>query len=534
MSLLEWVAVVTLSITGFLIVVVVSSIVALFIAIRKDKKQAQHAILRNFPLLGRIRYFSEAVSPEIHQYFTEGEQEGTPFTKLDIMYIVKAAKYISTVISFGTKRMTQLAGYYIRNAFLPKQLTELRVDNSDLVPTKKYQIEKETLFKRVESQVDAEVKPWLLHDDDAIIIGKNTVSQPFVTKSMFGMSGMSYGALGEHAIQALSQGLGLARAWMNTGEGGLSEHHLSGGVDIIAQIGPGKFGYRNPDGSFSYEELKKKALMPQVKMFEIKIGQGAKIRGGHLEGAKVTPEIAKIRGVEPWKTINSPNRFDEFSNEEGLLNFLVSIRDVADKPVGIKVVIGDTDSLDELCRVMIKTNQYPDFITVDGGEGGTGATYKSMADSVGLPSEAAIMIADETLNRFGIRDRMKIIASGKKFSADRIAIALAMGADLINIARGYMLSVGCISSQVCSSGHCPVGVATTNPKLQEALVVDEKKYRVLNYTVTLREELFTLAAAAGLKSPTEFNEKHIVYKTEEGIVKHLLDIKKENGVLTQK
>jgi glutamate synthase (ferredoxin) len=157
-----------------------------------------------------------------------------------------------------------------------------------------------------------------------------------------------------------------------------------------------------------------------------------------------------------------------------------------------------------------------------------------MADSVGLPSEAAIMIADETLNRFGIRDRMKIIASGKKFSADRIAIALAMGADLINIARGYMLSVGCISSQVCSSGHCPVGVATTNPKLQEALVVDEKKYRVLNYTVTLREELFTLAAAAGLKSPTEFNEKHIVYKTEEGIVKHLLDIKKENGVLTQK
>ncbi|AGK54047.1 FMN-binding glutamate synthase family protein [Bacillus sp. 1NLA3E] len=490
---------------------------------RIDKSQQQHAIRRNYPVLSRIRYFMEQIAPEIKQYILDEDHEGKPFSRLDFQQIVKLAKYGKNIISFGSKRdFDQPNQFYLRNAFFAKQLTDLDADNKEMIYTKKYidaptmnhnklMEYQELFFPKNEKLIETEMNPWLYKDDDTIVIGEQTCRFPFVLKSPIGMSGMSYGALGENAIEALGLGLKDAKAFMNTGEGGISPYHLKSGVDIIAQIGPAKFGFRNADGSFSWEELQKKAQIPQIKAFEIKLGQGAKIRGGHLEGSKVTPQIAEIRGVEPWKTINSPNRFDEFHDFDTMFDFIEKIREVTGKPVGIKMVVGGQETFEEFVQYMAYHKRYPDYIAIDGGEGGTGATYQSMADSVGLPIKPALMIAQELLIGYQIRDQLKVFASGKLFSPDRIAIALAMGADVVVLARGLMISAGCISAGVCATGNCPVGVATTNPKLQKALVVGEKRYRVTNYVTTLREELFALSASAGLTSPKQFKPKHVVY-----------------------
>ena len=513
----------------FIVCLALIVMVGAFIVImgRKDRLQTQHSIRINFPIISRIRYLSEHVSPELRQYFFEGDHEGKPFSRLDFQFIVKAAKYAKTIIAFGSKRDFDQPGFYIRNAFFAKQINDLEADNEEQIHTKKYITDKDTLFARHEHREKGQLKPWYYTDHDAIIVGKDTCRSPFTIKSPVAMSGMSYGALGDHAITALSYGLKDAGAYMNTGEGGLSPHHLKGGADIVVQIGPAKFGFRNPDGTFSYEELRKKASIPQVKAFELKLGQGAKIRGGHIEGAKVTPEIASIRGVEPYKTIDSPNRFEEFDDMHSMMDFLEQIRDVSGKPVGLKMVIGSEETFEEFVAYMDRTKRYPDFITIDGGEGGTGATYQAMADSVGLPIKPALMIAQRILKKYGVRDKVTLIASGKLFSPDRIAIALSMGADVVQIARGLMIAVGCIGAQKCHSNECPVGVATTNPKLQKGLVIDEKRYRVTNYITTLREELFLLAAAAGLTSPRQFNEKHIVYVDQEFQVKTIDQVKEE-------
>lgn len=497
---------------------------------KRDTQQTQHSIRRNFPVLSHIRYISEHIGPELRQYLFEGDHEAKPFSRLDFQFIVKAGKYAKTIIAFGSKRDFDKPGFYIRNAFFAKQLTDLEADNKKLIDSQKYVTDKDTLFARHEHSVEAQLKPWLYTDRDAVVMGKDTCRVPYKIKSPVGMSGMSYGALGDHAITALSYGLKDAGAYMNTGEGGISPYHLKGGADIIAQIGPAKFGFRNEDGSFSYEELRKKADMPQIKAFELKLGQGAKIRGGHVEAAKVTPEIAEIRGVEPYKTIDSPNRFEEFHDMKTMMDFIEKIRDVSGKPVGIKIVIGSEETFEEFVGFMAKVKRYPDFITIDGGEGGTGATYQAMADSVGLPIKPALMIAQRVLKKYGMRDKITIIASGKLFSPDKIATALALGADVIQIARGLMISVGCIGAQKCHSNECPVGVATTDPKLQKALVIDEKRYRVTNYMTTLREELFMLAAAAGLTSPRQFNEKHVVYVDSEFQAKTIAQVKEAEKV----
>jgi len=504
---------------------------------RIDKKQTQHSIRRNFPVVSRIRYIAEQISPEIKQYFIDGDNEGKPYSRLDFQLIVRFAKYAKNVISFGSKRDFEKSGFYIRNAFFAKQISDLEADNENLIDSHKY-IEtkvkekdvqkeryKELIFPKREQFVPTKLKPWLYLDRDAVVIGENC-KYPMVLKSPIGMSGMSYGALGSHAIQALGYGLKDANSFMNTGEGGISPHHLKTGVDLICQIGPAKFGFRNPDGTFSWEELRKKAELPQVKAFEIKLGQGAKIRGGHIEASKVTPEIAEIRGVEPWTSIDSPNRFEEFDNYPSMFEFIERIRKETGKPVGIKIVIGGEDTFDEFVKYMKENNRYPDFLTIDGGEGGTGATYRSMADSVGLPIKPALMIAQEVLLRYGVRNQLKILASGKLFTPDKIAIALSMGADAVLVARAMMIAVGCIGAEKCASGECPVGVATNDPRLQRALVVEEKRYRVTNYITTLREELFMLSASAGLTSPKQFNESHVVYVDDKFQVKTLKQLKK--------
>jgi glutamate synthase domain-containing protein 2 len=276
------------------------------------------------------------------------------------------------------------------------------------------------------------------------------------------------------------------------------------------------FGYRTIEGEFSHDEFKLKANESNIKAFELKLAQGAKIRGGHLEGVKVTEKIASVRKVAVGKTINSPNRFPFLANPEEALKFIRELQDLGGKPVGIKIVVGQQNDLELLLQSMIRLDIYPDFITVDGGEGGSGATFKSMADSVGLPLFPALITLVDTAHKFGIRDRFAIFASGKLITPDKIAIALAIGADAVNSARGFMMANGCIMALICHTGKCPSGIATTDPKYQDALVPEEKQWRVMNYIISMRFGLFTLAAASGLTSPRHFTREHIIYKNEYG------------------
>ncbi|CAM4269626.1 FMN-binding glutamate synthase family protein [Lacicoccus alkaliphilus] len=484
---------------------------------QKDDRQKQHAILRNFPLLGRVRYISEHVGPELRQYLFAEDNEGEPFSRLEFQHVVKAGKYNERLVGFGSDRVFEEEGFFIRNSLFPKLLEEMRVDNIEKTNTYKYIVDNEGLFSRKEHREETQEDPYFLQDEDAIVLGEGTCRQPFRLKGQVGMSGMSYGALGERAIRALSKGLALAGGtWMNTGEGGISDHHLAGNADLMMQIGPGLFGVRTPAGEFSWDAFREKAEMPQVKAFEIKLAQGAKTRGGHLEGRKVTEEIARIRLIEPGKTVNSPNRFVDYDTFPKLFDFIEELREVGGKPVGMKIVVGDIESVEEMVQIMKESGKGPDFITIDGGEGGTGATYQELADSVGLPIMTALPIVDELLREYGVRNRVKLIASGKLITPDKAAVALGMGADLINIARGFMFSVGCIMAEVCHTNTCPVGVATTDDNLQEGLIVDEKLYRVTNYVNSLRSGLFNVAAAAGVDSPTKIERRHLIYKDNQG------------------
>ena len=515
MNWIESISVTTSLVVLFLVIIPILAIVYLYFF---DKRQKQHAILRNYPILGRMRYVLEKTGPELRQYLFDDDNRGEPFNREEYLHMVMPGKYLNSVIGFGSKRDFNEAGYYIRNAMFTKQNEEMRVDNEELVDTMRYIVDEDNLFSRKEHREEIPTLPWLLPEEDAIVIGPNC-AQPFHVRSLLGQSGMSYGALGENAITALSKGIGMAKgAWMNTGEGGLSQHHLSGGADIIAQIGSGLFGYRTEDGEFSLERIREKAEIPQVKAFELKLAQGAKMRGGHVEGAKVTEEIAAIRNVVPFTSINSPNRFHQFEDYPTLFEFIEKIRDHSGKPVGIKIVIGGQEDAEELASYMNETGKGPDFISLDGAEGGSGATYQDLADSVGLPLHSSLILLDDALRKFNVRDQVKIIASGKITTPDKAALALAMGADLVQIARGFMISVGCIMAHRCHTNDCPAGVATTDKKLQQGLVVEEKKFRVTNYILTMREGLFRIAAAAGLDSPTKLERHHVVYKDERGRV----------------
>lgn len=481
-----------------------------------DRKQNQHSILRNYPVLGRVRYFFEKIGPEMRQYLMQSDNEATPFSRKDYLDVVKGGKYKSRIGGFGSRRDFTEPGFYLQNSLFPNEASELEIDQSRKLNTKLYKLDNEGLFSRDEHREDAVIDPYLLTDEHAIVLGQNA-RQPFKIKRLIGQSGMSYGALGKNAITALSKGLGLAEGtWMNTGEGGLSDHHLKGNVDIIFQIGPGLFGVRDEDGNFSEELFIQKSQIEHVRAFEIKLAQGAKTRGGHIEADKVTEEIAKIRNVKPFTTINSPNRFTFIHNNIDLLNFIARLKQLSGKPVGFKMVVGNITMLEALVKDMKDTGIYPDFITVDGGEGGTGATYQELEDTVGLPLFSALPILDGVLKKNGLRQDIKIIASGKLITPDKVAIALGLGADLVQIARAMMMSVGCIMAQQCHTNDCPVGVATTDPDKEKGLVIEEKQYRVTNYVVSMHEGLFNLAAACGVKSPTEINVKHLLYRNENG------------------
>ncbi len=499
-------------IAGILLIMMLVPVFILIYLYLIDQKQEQHAVLRNFPLLGRFRYIIEKIGPEMRQYLYNNDREGKPFNRKEIEFVKKAGKYNTRMLGYGAERDFDQDGLYLVNDMYPMMADEVRVVREPKIKTYTYNISKDGLFTRKEQRIENELDPAYLAEEDYVILGEHTARHPFRLKGLIGQSAMSFGSLGDHAITALSEGLGMAGGtWMNTGEGSVSPYHLKGNVDIIMQISPGYFGVRTEDGQFSWDELKKKSDIKQVKAFELKLAQGAKTRGGHVDGGKVTEEIAEIRKVRAWEDIDSPNRFPGISSTKELLEFLQEIRQVTGKPVGMKIVIGKEKNLKKFVSDMKDVNIFPDFITVDGSEGGTGASYYELAYSVGLPAFSALPMLDDCLKEYGIRSHMKIIASGKLLTPDKIAMALALGADLVNIARGFMQSVGCIQSQVCHNNTCPVGVATTDPDLQKGLVIDEKKYRACNYLLTVRQGLFELTEIVGLTSPTQFTRDHIVY-----------------------
>ncbi len=483
-----------------------------------DRAQTQHAVLRNFPLLGRMRYLLEHIGPELRQYLFDADRAGKPFSRDDYGTVVLAGKYLKTLVSFGSKRDFEKPGWYLRNAMLPTLAENMGTVLEPKLETHRYVIDDEGLFSRRERKETVEVSPWTLSPEHHIVIG-GELEHPWRLTGQIGMSGMSYGALGRNAIQALSYGLADATgSWMNTGEGAISPHHLVGGGPVVYQIGPGLAGVRTEDGEWDWNQFAKKAAIPEVCAFELKMHQGAKIRGGHVEGEKVTAEIAALRGVREGETIDSPNRFPFFHDLDDVLDWVKRMRAEGGKPVGLKVVVGGPGSLDELAAAIAWRGDGPDWLSVDGGEGGSGATYREMADTMGMPLRSGLAEADDALRRAGVRDRVRLIASGKLFSPDAIAIALCLGADAVNIARGLMVSVGCIQAQKCHSNGCPVGVATTDEKLMQGLVVDEKRWRVMNYVITLRAGLNSLTAACGIEAPTQFRRHHAVYKDGSGRV----------------
>lgn len=487
-------------------------------------KKPKHSIIRSHPFLGWMRYLLEKLGPEFRQYWFDNDTEGKPFSRADFVGLVYAAKYRTDLISFGGRRDYEKPGFYLSNAMFPKLTSELRVDNDGLVPGKKYVITDEGLFTRKEKFIDEQVKPWLLHDDDVIVVGENRRT-PWRLKGMFGASATSFGAVGENYIQ--STGSGAARAggaWINTGEGGVAEEHLASGVDVISQIGPGMFGFRDDSGQFSLDAFRYKASFPNIKAFELKFHQGAKIRGGHLEGSKVTEKVAATRLVPIGKTVNSPNRFEFLTNPEEALRFIHTLQEEGGKPVGVKIVVGDPKRLEPFFQAMVDLDVYPDFITVDGSEGGSGATFKAMADGMGLPLFAALLILDDVARKFSVRNRIKIFASGKLITPDKVAIALALGADCVNSARGFMMANGCIMAMQCHTGKCPTGITTTDSKYQAALAPEEKQWRVMNYILQLREGLFSLAAACGLESPLGFRREHVVFTNESGQSTRIVDL----------
>lgn len=490
--------------------------IAAFTFLYAASRQPQHSVIRAHPYLGWVRYALEKLGPEFRQYWFDGDTSGRPFSRDEFLGVVFSSKYRTDIVSFGSRRDFTQPGYYISNDMFPLLVDELRIDNGEPVEGRKYRVTHEGIFTRHEEVEPGMTPRFLYPEEDEIVVGESR-EHPWHLRGMFGASATSYGAVGEHYI--LSTGNGAKRAggsWINTGEGGVAPEHLQTGADVVAQIGPGLFGYRDDSGNFSFEEFKNKAKEPNIKAFELKFAQGAKIRGGHLEGAKVNAKVAAIRKVPIGQTVNSPNRFPFLHSWQDTLEFVKQLQREGGKPVGVKIVIGDETRLRTMFETMIRLDIFPDFITVDGGEGGSGATFKSMADTMGLPLYPALITLVDAAHRYGVRQRFKIFASGKLITADKVAIALAIGADAVNSARGFMMANGCIMAMQCHTGKCPTGVTTTDPKYMQALVPEEKQWRVMNYIVNLRQGLFALAAACGIDSPRKFSREHVVFKNEYG------------------
>ena len=437
-----------------------------------DMFQTRHTIRRLYPVLGHFRFMLESVRPEIQQYFVESETSGAPIPREFRSLIYQRAKSARDTRPFGTIFDVNRAGYeWINHSMAPKHPTNLS-------PRVKF--------------------------------GGDQCTQPYMA-SPLNISAMSYGALSKNAIMALNKGARIGGFSHNTGEGSLSPYHLEHGGDIVWQIGTGYFGCRNDEGNFNLELFKENSRRDVVKMIEIKLSQGAKPgHGGILPAAKLTEEIARIRHVPMGQDVVSPPAHTAFSTPKGLLEFVAQLRELSGgKPVGFKLCIGIHEEFLAVCKAMLETGIYPDFITVDGGEGGTGAAPTEMTNSVGMPLRDGLVFVDNALIGCGIRDKIRIIASGKMFSAFHILRAIALGADTVNSARGMMLALGCVQSRSCNTDECPTGIATQNASRTKGLVVKDKATRVANFQRQTVENLVELIAAAGMDDLSQLKPKHI-------------------------
>jgi glutamate synthase domain-containing protein 2 len=439
-----------------------------------DIVQKQQSIRRNFPLLGRLRYVFEDFRPKIQQYFVESDTDGSPINRNDRSVIYQRAKKQIDTTPFGTQLNVYAEGYeWMSHSIVPLD------------------------FHKIDHH-------------PRVLIGNKDCKQPYKA-SILNISAMSFGSLSSHAVEALNSGAKIGGFAHNTGEGGLSPYHLRHGGDIIWQIGTGYFGARDEEGRFSHEAFRKNATRPEVKMIELKLSQGAKPgHGGILPAKKNTPEVAAIRLVKPGTTVFSPPFHSAFSTPKEMIVFLKTLRDLSGgKPVGFKLCVGRKSEFISICKAMVEMDTYPDFITVDGGEGGTGAAPPEFSNFVGMPLQDGLAFVDNMLKGFNIRQHIKIDASGKIFTGFQILRAIALGADLCNSARAMMMALGCIQALECNKNSCPTGVATQDQSLMKGLVIDDKKVRVANFHKNTVESFVELMAASGIDNPSKLNRHQI-------------------------
>lgn len=452
-----------------------------------DLQQTHHAILRNYPIIGHLRFILETTRPEIRQYFLESETEASPFSRAQRTLVYTRAKGQSDKRPFGTQLDVRAVGY--------------EWINHSIAPTK------------------------LAGHDFRVKVGGKDCKQPYDI-SLFNISAMSFGALSANAIQALNLGAKLGGFAHDTGEGSISRHHRAHGGDLIWEIGSGYFGCRDAQGHFCPERFVENVRSPQVKMVEIKLSQGAKPgHGGVLPGPKVTEEIAEARGVMVGQDCVSPASHSSFSTPLELMSFIQQLRTLSEgKPVGFKLCIGHPWEWFAIVKAMLETGTLPDFIVVDGAEGGTGAAPLEFSDHMGMPLQEALRLVHNTLVGAGLRESIRVGASGKIVSAFDMARALALGADWCNSARGFMFALGCIQAQTCHSGNCPTGVTTQDPTRQLALVVPSKAERVHNFHTHTLEALQELMEASGLQTPHDFTPRHIMRRVSETQTLHLSEL----------
>ncbi len=446
----------------------------LIILIIHDVTQKKHTVLRNFPVIGRLRFVFEDLGEYFRQYFFAGDRSEMPFNRATRSFIYRLAKGEGSIIGFGSTNDLREPGsiIFVNHAF--------PVLEEERLPT------------------------------PPLIIGDGYCKHPFEARSIVNISGMSYGAISAPAVRSLSRGAKEAGCWMDTGEGGLSPHHIEGGCDVIMQMGTAKYGMRNQDGSFSPEKVKEMAQY--VKAFEIKLSQGAKPgKGGVLPGGKVTEEISRIRGIPAGKDSISPNRHYDIANMDELLDKVAYIRDLTGRPVGVKTAIGGWEFVNELCDAVLRRGKEyaPDFLAVDGGEGGSGAAPQTLFDHMALPIAEALPRVVDSLLQSDLKGRIRVVAAGKLVTSARAAWALCVGADFINTARGFMFSLGCIQAMRCHQNTCPTGVTTHNKRLQRGLVVEEKFLRVAHYATNMNKEIDMIAHSCGCRHARELKREHV-------------------------
>lgn len=444
-----------------------------------DLIQTGHAITRNYPILGHMRFIFEGIRPEIRQYLIESDQDEEPFSRDERSLVYRRAKGVEDKRPFGTRQHIYQSGY----SWLTHSLQPNHIDDSDF----------------------------------RVTIGGADCAQPY-SASIYNISAMSFGALSANAILALNRGARAGGFAHDTGEGGISRYHRQGGGDLIYEVGSGYFGCRDANGKFDPDRFAEQAADPQVRMIELKMSQGAKPgHGGMLPAAKITPEIAEARGVPMGVDCISPGSHPAFSTPIGMMEFIAILRDRSGgKPVGFKLCIGHRREFMCIVKAMLETGIVPDFIVVDGKEGGTGAAPLEFANHVGMPLVEGLSFVHNALRGAGLRDRIKIGAAGKLVSAFDIARVLAIGADWANSARGFMFAIGCIQAQACHTNRCPVGVATQNPLRQRALDVDDKSVRVANFHRNTLKALADMTGAAGLAHPSDFLPRHFMTRPDDG------------------